>query len=106
MIFWGSGGRIWLRWVAWKAAMRVDFWMAERWNAGRSCWTSGRFMVDVAVDSMRCDCWTGGHACLRRPGRMTEAIVCWRLEVEVEEVAAMQYRNDLDVDDNASDVDC
>jgi hypothetical protein len=39
---------------------------------------------------------------------MTEAIVCWRLEVEVEveEVAAMQYRNDLDVDDNASDVDC
>lgn len=37
---------------------------------------------------------------------MTEAIVCWRLEIEVEEVAAMQYRNDLDVDDNASDVDC
>ena len=55
--------------------MRVDWGMAERWNAGRSVWASGRLRVEVAVDSMRCEAWVGGQACLRRPGRMTEAIV-------------------------------
>jgi hypothetical protein len=45
--------------------MRVDVGMDARSKAGRSCWASGRLAM---VDSMR------GAACLRRPGRMMEAI--------------------------------
>jgi hypothetical protein len=43
--------------------MRVDFGMAARWKAGRSCWASGRLTVD-----------NFGTACLTRLGRMIEAI--------------------------------
>lgn len=63
-----------MRWVAWKAATRVDWGMAERWKAGRSCWASGRFMVEVAVDSMRCEAVGWAQACLKRVGRIMEAI--------------------------------
>jgi len=50
--------------------MRVDFGIVARWKAGRSCWASGRLIVD----SMRCEAADFGTACLMRLGRMIEAI--------------------------------
>lgn len=69
-IFWGSGGRIWLRCVAWKAAMRVDLGTAERWRAGRRWWATDRVEDVVKVESMR----GAAKTCLAREGRMREAI--------------------------------
>jgi hypothetical protein len=64
-----------LRWVAWKAATRAALGTAERWKAGRSCWASGRLMVEPArVDSMRCAAAGVEKAGLARLGRMIEAI--------------------------------
>jgi hypothetical protein len=83
--------------------MRVDFGMAERWNAGRSVWASGRLSVDVAVENMRCEAWAGGQACLRRPGRITEAIVSFRGVVKV---ARSTIGMAVVVGDNASDIEC
>lgn len=63
MIFWGSGGRIWLRWVAWKAAMRVD------------CCTAG-LNAAMAVGRTKADMrrWEAAGAWRRTEGGMREAI--------------------------------
>jgi hypothetical protein len=56
-----------LRWVAWKAATRVDFS-----KAGRSCWASGRRTAALAaVENMR---WEAAGPCLRMLERAREAI--------------------------------
>ena len=78
--------------------MRVDFGIAERWKAGRSCWASGRLTVEfVTVDSMRCEAAGFAQACLRRPGRMIEAIaIVVSVQRRVQESWSgrkMQYRD-------------
>jgi hypothetical protein len=49
--------------------------------------------VEVAVDSIRCEAWAGGQTCLRRPGRMVEAIVSLDCAESGRGRAAMQCRN-------------
>lgn len=88
LIFWGSGGRICWRWVAWKAAILVDLGIAERARAGRSFWTNGEVcLMDelVMVENMRWEAAGLWRPCLSRPGRIIEAIaaagaVQWRVE--------------------------
>lgn len=85
--------------------------MAERWKAGRKCWASGRLTGElVMVDSMRWAATGFWTACLRRLGRMIEAIAQvvgrqWMAGRSCRGVKSSS-RNLGDVVDNASDVEC
>lgn len=70
-------------------------------------------MVELAVDSMRCEAWGLVKACLRRPGRIMEAIAVIRARqlagteaVEVGGRKTISRNGPTDVDDNASDERC
>jgi hypothetical protein len=93
-----------LRWVAWKAAMRVDLGTAESWKAGRSCWASGRATGELAaVDSMRWEEADAGTACRSSVGRMMEAIVQECRGVETQQHLVGTASNGVD---NASGLEC
>lgn len=57
--------------------MRAVVGTAGRCNAGRMCWASGR-LTEAMVDSMRCEAAGAWTACLKRLGRMIEAIAAVR----------------------------
>jgi hypothetical protein len=75
-IDWGNGGKIWRRWVAWKAAFLDGGWSAGRANAGRSCWASGEDWR-VRVEKTRWEAAGEAKVCLRRPGCRTDAMAGW-----------------------------